>query len=79
MAARKRSKKKYPRRCCSKCKTMHRTYASAQRHKAEMGGSRRSAPKRRKAKTGFAAMSVTKRKKIARKGGRASARARGYR
>lgn len=78
--AHKTRKKKYPRRCCAKCDTMHRTYASAQRHKAEMGGSA-SRPKRRKARkrnTGFAAMSKKRRVAAARKGGRASARARGY-
>lgn len=71
-------RKKYPRHCCKGCKIMHRTYAGAMAHKAEMRGSR-SAPRRRKRKGGFAAMSMKKRRSIARKGGRASARARGYR
>ena len=78
----KHHRKKYPRHCCSRCNIMHRTYAGAQAHKAALGGHMRASTKsahRRRHKTGFAAMSATKRRKIARKGGRASARARGYR
>jgi hypothetical protein len=81
MAARK---KKYPRHCGKGCHTMHRTYAAAAAHKAEMGGSfvrgpsGRSRWRRKGAKIGFAAMSKKRRSSIARKGGRASAKARGY-
>jgi hypothetical protein len=78
-------KKKYPRHCCKKCNTMHRTYASAQRHKAEIGSAVRMHTNRRRRKTrlgihanGFGAMPKKKRVAIARKGGLASARARGY-
>ena len=71
-------RRKYPRHCCKHCHIMHHTYAAAEKHKRSMGGARH-APKRRGAKTGFAAMSMKKRRAIARKGGRASARSRGYR
>ena len=30
-------RRKYPRHCCKGCKVMHRTYASAQAHKAKIG------------------------------------------
>jgi len=70
----KHHRKKYPRHCCKRCDVMHHSYASAEKHKRSMGHS-----SRRRKRTGFAAMSATKRRKIARKGGRASARARGYR
>lgn len=72
-------RRKYPRHCCKRCDRMHHTYAAAEKHKRSMMGGKRSAPKRRRAKTGFAAMSMKKRRAIARKGGRASARSRGYR
>lgn len=66
--------------CCARCRVDHRTKRAAVAHQRAMGV--RTAAKhrrRRKAKTGFAAMSMKKRRSIARKGGRASARARGYR
>lgn len=66
-------------RCCTRCRVDHRTKRAAMGHLKDMGGRpKRRAPSRRK-KTGFAAMSSKKRRAIARKGGRASARARGYR
>ena len=71
-------RKKYPRHCCARCDVMHHSYAAAEAHKKSMGHGSRRAHHRRKA-TGFAAMSMKKRRAIARKGGRASARARGYR
>lgn len=75
-------RKKYPRHCCSKCNIMHRTYAGAEAHKAEIHAHHRM--KRRTTRKGvraggFGAMPKKKRIAIARKGGRASARARGYR
>jgi len=83
----KHHRKKYPRHCCKFCDTMHRTYRGAEAHKRELIGElaqrrykriTRDHAKRAKP-TGFAAMPMKKRVAIARKGGRASARARGYR
>ena len=75
-------RKKYPRHCCKKCHIMHRTYHGAMAHKKELMG--HSAPRHHKRRhrshhTGFAAMPAKKRRAAARKGGIASARARGYR
>lgn len=33
-------RKKYPRHCCKSCKIMHRTYASAEKHKRLLRGKR---------------------------------------